>query len=765
MAHYVDMNFLQELVLSQAQGKAIPNHPALRDNVPTTTYVPGGRPQRKPGELSQSEARRHMQAYGGNEAMDWIMDCVDLYADTASSAPFRLLKDGTQHWMPNDEDRPEGAPLIEQQLADLLTMPNPYMDYIELMQLLVIDLLLVGNAYWYKYRMSDDGKPLALYRLSPLDVKVVPGPYGIESYSYQPSGAKRKLKIDPKELVHFKRPNPHSPYYGLGVIKGGGRPLDLELAITDATAHYYENRADPSLIVQSERRVPRDVFRKLTQQLRARASGPRNAGELLVLESGLKASTLSRTAADAMFKEIGSASRDRILAMFRVHPKLLGLASAGGADDKVQDARREFDNKTMRPFLDKLERRLTTQLLSAYGYEYVIDYKYIMPVEELVKLASDLGSVPGIMVKEVRGFLADGKVIPTATTGDKEIDDLVLNLPGEDADEDGQPLEGDAALADRSLPREPGRPPLGENTAAIPRNGGALPAGARARRKTGTKALSVSDVLDRLDDLGQIHSVKAVPNLEQEGRTTIGNRLPDEKRPQDSLAGARERQVDAIVGTTTQEIMQAVTTLERLLLDHSEGKAFDGGSLVRRIRSSEAWKAFMGLMTSALEKATRQAASVAAMQQLEAGHRPEDEVDYDAIAKSIVYREDGVRSITDNLKSDIVQKIAKVLEEGGGKQEVDAAIRESVDFWRQGKAETVALTEATHAYNEATLTVFEQSGIKEVVVYEEEDAPDEPCQEARHQVWTIPEARKRRIEHPRCRRAFVAVGSELEVGS
>ncbi len=760
------MDFLKELVLSQAQGKAIPNHPAFRDNVPTTTYVPGGRPQRKQGELSQSEARRHMQAYGGSEAMDWIMDCVDLFADTTSSAPFRLMKDGKQYWMPEDEDRPEGAPLIEQQLADLLTMPNPYMDYIELMQLLVIDLLLVGNAYWYKYRMSEEGKPLALYRLSPLDVKVVPGPYGIDSYTYQPSGVKRKLKIDPKEMVHFKRPNPHSPYYGLGVIKGGGRPLDLELAITDATAHYYENRADPSMIVQSERRVPRDVFRKLTQQLRARASGTRNAGELLVLESGLKASTLSRTAADAMFKEIGGASRDRILAMFRVHPKLLGLATAGGADDKVQDARREFDNKTMRPFLDKLERRLTTQLFAAYGYQYIIDYKYIMPVEDLVKLASDLGSVPGIMVKEVRGFLADGKVIPTATTGDQEVDDLVLNLPGEDADEDGQPLEGDTALADRSLPREPGRPPLGENTASIPRGGGQLPAGARARRpKTGTKALaSLDEVMARLGDLEKIHSVKAVPNLEQEGRTTVGNHLPDEQRPQDTLQSARERQVDAIVATTRQEIMRAVTTLERGLLDHSEGKAFNADSLVRRLRNSESWKAFMGLMSVTLEKATRQAASVAAMQQLEAGHRPEEEVDYDLIAKNIVYREDGVRSITDNLKAEIVQKIAKVLQEGGGRQEVDAAIRESVDFWRQGKAETVALTEATHAYNEATLTVFENSGIEEVVVYEEEDAPDGPCQEARHQVWSIADARQRRIEHPRCRRAFVAVGSDLEVG-
>ena len=32
-------------------------------------------------------------------------------------------------------------------------------------------------------------------------------------------------------MIHFKLPNPHSPYYGLGIVQGGGRPLDLELAL------------------------------------------------------------------------------------------------------------------------------------------------------------------------------------------------------------------------------------------------------------------------------------------------------------------------------------------------------------------------------------------------------------------------------------------------------------------------------------------------------------------------------------------------------
>ena len=721
---------------SQAGAKAVPNHPALRGDSPITTYVPGGQPARKQGELAQREANHHLQAYGGSEAMDWVMDCVDLYADTTSSANWHV-------------ETPEGT-LVEkpnQQFLDLLEAPNPFMDYIELLQLLVIDLLLVGNAYWYKYRVNEEGQPLALYRLSPAHVKVRPGPYGIQSYTYQPEGVKTKLEIQPEEVIHFKRPNPHNPHYGLGVIKGGGRPLDLELALTDATAHYYENKADPSLIVQSERRVPRDVFNKLRQQLRARISGPRNAGELLVLEAGLKATTLQPSAAQAMYAEMATASRNRILSMFRVSPQLLGLTEEGGAGDKVQDARREFDNKVIRPFMDKLQSRITWGLAAAYGYKFIFDYKYIMPPEELVKLAGDVGSVPGIKVSEVRGFLVEGGIIKEESTGDEEIDDMVLNLPGEELDEDGQ-----GGFADRSLPREAGRPPLGENTRAFPKSG-KLPAKSQARS---TKALPDPDpdaILARLDEIAAERGVKAVPNLETEGNTTVGNKLKGEQRPQDTLEGQRTQQIDAIVNDMRDEILSAVLTLERGLLDHSEGKAV--GSVVTRIKGSESWKSFMGLLGAALEKGTTQAVASAAVQHGNEGFTTEG-IDYEGIAKEIVYRKDGVRSITDNLRDEIVQKVAKAVENGEDREAVDAAIRESVDFWRQHKAETVALTEATHAYNEGTLTVYEASGVSEVLVYDGDDH-DEPCKEANGSVWTIDHARDHRLEHPRCRRAFVAI--------
>ena len=739
-------NRLIDFLRHEAEGKALADHRFFHDDAPLTVYTPQQKPNRERGLLSQREAKHHLQAYGGSEAMDWVHDAVSLYSEPTGGAPWHLEKNGERVYKSRTDDTPPGASIGDPILYDLLEEPNPYMDYDEMMQLMVIDLLIVGNAYWYKYRMLESGKPLALYRLSPSDVKILPGTQGADKYVYSPSGTDKKLEISPEEVIHFKRPNPHNPYYGLGMLKGAGRAADIDLALTDAQAHYYENKADPSLIVESERRVPRDVFRKLRMQLRARVSGRHNAGELLVLEAGLKANSVSPNAREAMYKELSEMSRDRVLAWFKANPKLLGIAEGGTQGDKVQDARREFDNHALRPFLDKIQRKLSRELTGFYGYDFVIDYRYIMPPEELVKLSGDFASVPGVKVKEVREFLKDGGLLREISTGDEDIDELVLNLPGEELDEDGQ-----GGFADRSLPREAGRPPKGENTRAIPRGGGALPAGSRARRPQG-KALEVDEVLERL---GELRAEGKAVELESPERTTVGNKLPDEQRPPDGLADARAREINAITAEMRQGVLDALHVTERELMDNVEGKAFDPKAALKRVRNSNAWKLFASVLRTNLQESAEVLASSAAVQHAEQGIQSQDDLSYSEIAESVLNRPEGIRGITANLRKAITKKLEK-LPDDATQEDYNAMIRETSREWRDAHAETIAMTEAVEVYNEASLTVMEGAGHEEVFVEDGHDH-DEPCAEADGSVWPIDYARKHRSEHPRCRRAFIPV--------
>jgi HK97 family phage portal protein len=739
------MNFdLGQALRSQ---KALGPHPALMDrSVPVSVYSPGA--SRQDAKLTQREAAQHLDAYGGRQAIDHVMNAVDLYATTSAGAAWRLQKpDGTRlvkKKTRNDGDEVEVGP---EDLYELLTKPNPFMLYDELVQLLIIDLLLVGNGYWFKWRTNEKGQPIALYRLSPQHVKIIPGEYGPKGYEYQPPGARDPLVIALPDIVHFKLPNPHSAYYGKGIISKGGRVLDLELAVVDTMSSYYENRADPSMIISSERRLPRDVYNKLRAQLRARLSGSSRAGELLVLEAGLKAETLDRNARDSLFKEISGLSAARIYAMFRTSPRLFGIATDESGTDKVSDARREFDTYVMRPFLTRLQDNITEHLVTAWDLEFKIDYNYAIPQDELLKNISTVAAVPGIKVRELRRALLPLGFLDGESTGDPEIDDEILNMPMEEMDATGQ-----GGAADRPLAGEAGRPPKGENTSNFKRT--RTPSKkALDERTEEQKALAAAENLTKaLQTVAA--GEKAVKFEPEHSNTSVGYKLDAEKRPQDPQSATRTRTVDDNVKYIMEGLADATTTLERSLLDHVEGKAFSKKDVVSRMNKSEAWVTFREKVEAVLMEAARRGISGAVMDQAAEGRIADEDLDYDAIAAEVVHRKHGLPSIVRTLKKRLLAKIQN-LPEDADREAANAVVRGHLSEWNVGHAETIALAEAVEGYNEGTLSVAEATGATEVFVVEEDDAPDQPCIDARHSVWSIDYARDHRKEHPRCRRAFI----------
>jgi HK97 family phage portal protein len=727
----------------QAEGKALVAHPAFMDQgVAVSTYAPPGATREK-AAISQQEAGRHAQAYGGREAIDHVYDCIGLYKDAISTAPFRLMKDdGTLLYETKTPGTAKDAQQGPSQLYELLRRPNPFMLYDELIALLIIDLLLVGNAYWMKWRMDDAGKPLALYRLAPSHVKIIPGQYGPLRYEYQPPGARDKIKIAPEAMIHFRRPNPHDPYYGMGAIRGGGRAMDLEIAVTDTMASYYENKADPSLIIESERRVPRDIYNKIRAQLRAKLAGPGRAGELLVLEQGLKAQTLSRTAADSLFKELSMLSRDRIYTKFRTSPLLFGLIDENSGSNKVSDARREFDNYTLRPFMANLQVAITEHLTRLWDCNFTIDYQTLLPAEDAVKVAGQIAAVPGIKVREVRKQYSQFGI--SESTGIEWLDEYVLNMPGQEADANGQVIDpetgqkvnvAEIGSADRNLPTEAGRPPKGSNTSGF---------GSTVDMEG--KALSTEEMLARLHEA----EMKALSNTE---RVAGDNRLPGEQRPSDTMATARRVDIDKATVDMVDELRKAATELERGLLDTVEGKALKTSDLVQRVQRSDAWKTFQTRITDILE---RGAANSAQSGYLHADRTLDDELDLDALAKSVVHRPDGIRSIMRTVKDRVVKRVKEARDRDGERLDFENAVRGAISDWSDRQTLAIADSEATEAYNEAVLSTLEAAGETQVYV-EDGEEDDEPCKEANGQVWDIDHARQHRKEHPRCRRAFLSV--------
>lgn len=418
---------------------------------------------------SNPTARTYLNAYGGGtDAIDWVMDCVGLIGETASAADWHLEKNGsTLYDRQTTKDLPEDGEWAPEDLVKLLKKPNPYQTWADLIELHAIDYFVAGDSFWWLYGAGTNGRPQSIIRCHPSEVNIILNERGgIAEYEYTPTEGGKAISIPKQHMIHDKRANPHHRYYGAGVIAGSPQVYDLELNLTSSANDYYRKGTRLSGVLSTEKTVPAQVFEKIKNVFKDFYSGSANAYDVAVLEKGLTYQPVANSASDAEYVAVSNFSRDRILAGFRVGAPLLGLV--GGSDRQaVAEAQRIFDNKRMRPYLDKLQHSISLKLTQAWDVNLVIDYEYLPPKEDQIELAGVIASLPGIKLSEVREAAGYGPL------GD-ERDDIVLNLPGDE--------ENGSSIKDRPLPGEGGRPPNGENTETFPEEGEALPSNARAKR-------------------------------------------------------------------------------------------------------------------------------------------------------------------------------------------------------------------------------------------------------------------------------------------
>lgn len=435
---------------------------ALMDEARGAARIFGAGPDVGGTAFGSSTARRQLEAYGAGtpESIDWVADCLEVITETASSADWQLVDPETNKVRPKRRAEAKTSERVAPQiLVELLERPNPWMSYEELVELMWIDWYLTGDAFILKYKPNDEGQPLALYRLDPglVEVHGEPGPELISGYTFSPPGLE-PWNIDPEDVIHWRRKNPHDDRRGAGVIVSAPRVFDKEVALTDTQVSYFQQGARLSGVLESDAAISDSIVTKIRRQFAGLYTGTGNDYQVAVLQRGLHFRPIQATAAEAEFTTMSTASRDRILAKFRMPPSKLGI-SADGADPK--EDRRNFANEVMRPAMNKFQSLLTVDLVRHWGLRFEIDYEYQMPIEERIELSTNVATLPGITLAEVReaaGYPPLEDVMEDQAKA-KKLGEMVLNLPGEN--------DNKSRVKDRPLAGEAGRPPNGENTASF----------------------------------------------------------------------------------------------------------------------------------------------------------------------------------------------------------------------------------------------------------------------------------------------------------
>jgi HK97 family phage portal protein len=388
----------------------------------------------KPSGSKSVDAAKAMANFTG-----WTYAAVNAIASEVSNIQFRLYQ-----VKPND-DQEEADP--DHELLTLLDGVNEHMTGPELKYVTMAHLELTGNFFWLLDGVnSDRDKPRAIYPLNPGRVKVKLNksvfPYKISHYEFTLDG--KVYTFQPYQILHGKYPDPNDPYVGIGVPQTIPVWIDSDNYAMEYNRKYFLNGAQIGLYIETETNVEGNLDR-IKRGMRDGYAGVENAHKIPVLPKGVKLEHTGVTHKDMDFQNLAEATRDRILAGFRVSKTILGTAESDTNRATAETADYVFSKRTIKPKVELVLSYLNEFLVPRYGDDLYLTFIDPVPEDKAFRtqeMQATVGNMPLLTQNEARDqFLGVGPV----AGGDQLMRPAAMVPAGQTAEPEGDELAPEAA--------------------------------------------------------------------------------------------------------------------------------------------------------------------------------------------------------------------------------------------------------------------------------------------------------------------------------
>jgi HK97 family phage portal protein len=309
----------------------------------------------------------------------WTFAAVNAIASEVSNIQLRLYKiNGDDH--EEQDDHP---------LLTLLEGVNEHMTGIELKYTMMAHLDLTGNCYWLLDGVKDDmTPPRAIYPLNPGRVTVKLNkdvfPYKLSHYEYRLDG--KMYRFEPYQILHMKYPDPNDPWVGIGIPQTIPTWIDNDNYAMEYNRKFFLNGASIGLYIQTDTNVEANLDR-IRNSFGNRHEGVQNAHKTPVLPKGAKLEHTGITHRDMDFTQLTDATRDRILAGFRVSKTILGTAESDTNRATAETADYVFSKRTIKPKMLLVISYLNEFLVPRYGDDLYITFIDPTPDDKAARTA------------------------------------------------------------------------------------------------------------------------------------------------------------------------------------------------------------------------------------------------------------------------------------------------------------------------------------------------------------------------------------------
>lgn len=297
-------------------------------------------------------------------------------------------------------------------LLDLLDKPNEETQKTDAIYIIQSHKKLAGDAFWLKIR--NGSQVVGLRSLPPdkirlnLQTPTEKDPTVIKSYQYTDviDGNKVDITYDPKDIIHFKKPNPNNPFRGIGAVEAFSETIDLDNLTQETTKKFFQNGAITNFVLSTEAKITDDQLKRLNAELKSTYGGASNAYKAMILGGGLKPVDISYSNKELEFLAQLEWYRDKIMVGFGNTKASLGLV------DDVNRASFEGSyaswlKTTVKPDMEAIVNTLNEFLVSEFGDNLILGYCDPIPEDRSDDVAEvkDLYPIGILTLDEARGMV------------------------------------------------------------------------------------------------------------------------------------------------------------------------------------------------------------------------------------------------------------------------------------------------------------------------------------------------------------------------
>jgi HK97 family phage portal protein len=307
------------------------------------------------------------------QSEDWIYILIDRIASKLAQIPWQVHSERFE----NGEHILE--PALNHPVQRMLDEPNPLQPSYSFKYSCITDHCATGNAIVYYSSMNrwlvqipteiiwmdirGDGN------LNSYDI------VGVDPMSFP---VNMRTKIKPQDIIHVKRPNPSSVYWGLSPLVPGANPALFNKYSNEYLLNFYKKGAQPGIVLEMNEETNEIQAKKLLQSLETAYTGRANQRRGLVLPKGVKANNIAHTLADQQLIEYIRNNRETLINIFGVPKQELSIQDVGGGlgSEEYKTALKNFWQGPLMSIGMMFETAFTAKLKPLLGNGYIIKLNY-----------------------------------------------------------------------------------------------------------------------------------------------------------------------------------------------------------------------------------------------------------------------------------------------------------------------------------------------------------------------------------------------------